>query len=182
MYDGSLLPALNGHYIFGDFARAIANPSGRLFYYDFTAAEIREFIIGRDDRALGLYVKGMGQDQNGEIYVLGTTVVGPTGTTGVVYKLVPVPSQFLNLSTRVRVGTGDNALIGGIIIRGTAQKKVIVRALGPSLTQFGLTDVLLDPTLELRGPNGALLASNDDWKSNQAEVEMTGFQPPNDKE
>lgn len=183
VYDGDLLPALDGIYIFGDFARAIANPSGRLFYYDFTAAEIREFIIGRDDRALGLYVKGMGQDQNGEVYVLGSMVVGPTGTTGVVYKLVPVPSQFLNISTRARVGTGDNALIGGFILRGTANKNVLVRALGPSLTQFGLTGVLADPTLELRGPNGVLLASNDNWKSSQqTAIENTGLQPQNDAE
>ena len=61
VYNGSLNPALTGKYIFGDFARAFANPSGRLFYYDFTAAEIREFIIGRGDRPLGLFVKGMGQ-------------------------------------------------------------------------------------------------------------------------
>ena len=184
VYHGSLLnPALTGKYIFGDFARAIANPTGRLFYYDFTAAEIREFIIGRGDRALGLYVKGMGQDQNGEVYVLGSTVLGPTGTTGVVYKVVPVPSQFLNISTRVRVGTGDNALIGGVILRGTAQKKVLVRALGPSLTQFGLTDVLADPILEVRGPNGAIIATNDNWKqTQQTEIAMTGLQPSLDAE
>ena len=183
VYDGSLLPALTGKYIFGDFTRGFATPGGRLFYYDFTAAEIREFIIGRDDRALGLFVKGMGQDQNGEVYVLGSTVVGPTGTTGAVYKLVAVPSQFLNISTRARVGTGDNALIGGFILRGTAQKKVLVRALGPSLTQFGLTDVLADPTIELRGPNGAFIASNDNWKSTQqTEIEITGLQPQNDAE
>lgn len=183
VYKGSLLPALTGKYIFGDFARAVANPSGRLMSYDFAAAEFREFIIGRNDRALGLYVKGMGQDQNGEVYVLGSTVVGPTGATGVVYKLVPVPSQFLNLSTRVRVGTGDNALIGGVILRGTAQKKVIVRSLGPSLTQFGLSDVLLDPTLEVRGPNGVLVASNDNWKSSQqTEIENTGLAPQNEFE
>jgi glucose/arabinose dehydrogenase len=184
VYDGSLNPALNGKYIFGDFARAIANPSGRLFYYDFTAAEIREFIIDCDDRALGLYVKGMGQDQNGEIYVLGSTVVGPTGNTGVVYKLLADPCpMLLNVSTRAPVGTGDNALIGGFILRGTAPKRMLVRALGPSLTRFGLTGVLLDPTIELRGPNGALVAGNDNWRSSQqSEIEMTGLQPPNDAE
>jgi hypothetical protein len=128
-------------------------------------------------------VKGMGQDQNGEVYVLGSTVLGPTGTTGVVYKLVPVPSQFLNISTRARVGTGDNVLIGGFIVRGTAQKKVLVRALGPSLTQFGLSDVLLDPILELRGPNGVLIASNDNWESSQqTEIENSGLQPQNEAE
>jgi len=180
VYDGSLLPTLTGKYIFGDFARAFTSPSGRLFYYDFTAAEIREFIIGRDDRALGLFVKGMGQDQNGEVYVLGSTTVGPTGTTGAVYKLVPVPSQFLNISTRARVGTGDDALIGGFIPQGTEQKKVLVRALGPSLNQFGLAGLLENPVLEVRGPNGVLVASNDDWQSTQrTEIEDTGLQPQN---
>jgi glucose/arabinose dehydrogenase len=180
VYDGSLLTALEGKYIFGDFARNFMGPSGRLFYYDFTAAEIREFIIGRDDRALGLFVKGMGQDQNGEVYVLGSTTVGPTGTTGVVYKLVPVPSQFLNISTRARVGTGDDALIGGFIPKGTAQKKVLVRALGPSLNQFALAGLLENPVLEVRGPNGVLVASNDDWQSTQrTEIENTGLQPQN---
>jgi glucose/arabinose dehydrogenase len=180
VYDGSMLPALDGKYIFGDFSRP-GSTTGRLFYYDFAAAEIREFIIGRDDRALGIFVKGMGQDQNGEVYVLGSTTVGPTGTTGVVYKLVPVPSQFLNISTRARVGTGDDALIGGFIAEGTAQKKVLIRALGPSLNQFGLTGLLADPTLELRGPNG-VVATNDNWKSNQAEIESTGLQPQNELE
>ena len=182
VYDGSLLPALDGEYIFGDFSRP-GGSTGRLFYYDFAAAEIREFIIGRDDRVLGFFVKGMGQDQNGEVYVLGSTVVGPTGTSGVVYKLVPVPSQFLNISTRARVGLGDDALIGGFIPRGTAEKKVLVRALGPSLNQFGLSDLLDDPTLEVRGPNGVLVASNDNWKLNQqTEIENTGLQPQNEAE
>ena len=183
VYDGSLNPALTGKYIFGDFARAIANPTGRLFYYDFAAAEIREFIIGRGDRPLGLFVKGMGQDQNGEVYVLGSTVVGPTGTTGVVYKLVPIESQFLNISTRMRVGTGDDALIGGFILNGTEAKKVIVRALGPSLTQFGLTDVLQNPTLELRAQNGALIRSNDNWRSDQeTQIVDSNLAPTNDAE
>ena len=184
VYHGSLLPALTGKYIFGDFARAIASPSGRLHYYDFDAAEIREFIIGRDDRALGLYVKGMGQDQNGEIYVLGSTVVGPTGNTGVVYKLVPVPSQFLNIATRMKVGTDDNVLIGGFILTGSDAKKVLIRARGQSLTQFGLSGVLSDPVLELRGPDNALLMSNDNWKvgGQQAEIEATGLQPQDDAE
>jgi len=184
VYDGSLLPALTGKYIFGDFARAIATPTGRLLYYDFDAAEFREFIIGRDDRALGLYVKGMGQDQNGEIYVLGSTVVGPTGTTGVVYKLVPVPSQFLNIATRMRVGTDDNVLIGGFILTGTDPKKVLIRARGPSLSQFGLSDVLQDPVLELRGPDNSLLMSNDNWKvgGQQTEIENSGLQPQDDAE
>jgi hypothetical protein len=73
-------------------------------------------------------------------------------------------------------------MIGGFIINGTAPKKVIVRAIGPSLSTQGIGDVLADPVLELRGPNGALLASNDNWKENQAAVEATGLAPLNDLE
>ena len=58
----------------------------------------------------------------------------------------------LNLSTRMRVQTGDNVGIGGFIITGTAPKHVLLRAIGPSLTQFGVPDALADPVLELHGP------------------------------
>ena len=65
-----------------------------------------------------------------------------------------------NISTRLRVETGDNALIGGIIVTGSQNKKIIVRALGPSLP---LADKLADPILELHDSSGALLESNDNW-------------------
>jgi hypothetical protein len=88
----------------------------------------------------------------------------------------------LNISTRLNVQTGDNALIGGFIIMGNAPKKVVVRALGTSLTQSGVSGALADPTLELLGPEGAI-ASNDNWKeSQQSEIESSGFRPQNDLE
>jgi hypothetical protein len=74
----------------------------------------------------------------------------------------------LNISTRLRVDTGSNIAIGGFIITGTGPKKVAIRALGPSLGSFGLSDVLADPTLELRGSDGALLAQNDNWQDNSS--------------
>ena len=76
--------------------------------------------------------------------------------------------------------TGDNVLIGGFIITGTQSKKVIVRAIGPSLP---LTGVLADPTLELRDFSGALIRSNDNWRSDQeAEIIATGLPPGDDLE
>jgi hypothetical protein len=93
------------------------------------------------------------------------------------------PSQLLNISTRIRVETGDDALIGGFIITGNAAKKVIIRALGPTLAQFGLTDLLENPTVELRAANASLLMSNNDWKDTQrTEIEASGFAPTNDSE
>src|SRR5438270_3523800 len=74
-------------------------------------------------------------------------------------------SRALNISTRLAVQAGDNVLIGGFIITGTDPKKVIVRAIGPSLTGSGVSGALQDPTLELHGGDGALLASNDNWKT-----------------
>ena len=77
-------------------------------------------------------------------------------------------------------GTGDNVSIGGFIVTGTQPKKVIVRAIGPSLP---VTGKLANPTLELYGPGGVLIASNDDWRSTQeAEIIASTVPPTNDLE
>ena len=98
--------------------------------------------------------------------------------------LFVVPAEALaNISTRVSAGTDDNRLIGGFIISGTAPKKVIVRAMGPSLGDFGVPLALGDPTLELHNGAGALIATNDNWSdSQQAEIESTGLAPGNELE
>jgi hypothetical protein len=74
-------------------------------------------------------------------------------------------------------------MIAGFIITGTTPKKVIARGIGSSLGNFGITNFLVDPFLELRGSNGALIRSNDNWKDNQrGEIEGGPFQPPDDRE
>jgi hypothetical protein len=90
----------------------------------------------------------------------------------------PLPdAQTLNLSTRVKVETGDNVLIGGFIVSGTQDKKVILRAIAPSL---GIDGALQDTTLELRDGSGALIVANDDWQDTQkTEIEDSGV-PPTD--
>ena len=89
-------------------------------------------------------------------------------------------SRVLNISTRGRVDVEENVLIGGLIVAGQASQKVIVRAIGPSLPVAGK---LADPTLELHNGNGSLLASNDNWRSNQeAEIIATTIPPSNDLE
>jgi len=91
--------------------------------------------------------------------------------------------NLLNISTRLGVGTGNNVLIGGFIITGSSNKQVLLRALGPTLSQFGVTGVLADPTLELHNSAGALLTSNDNWKDTQQSAIMaTGKAPPNNLE
>jgi hypothetical protein len=93
------------------------------------------------------------------------------------------PHTLLNSATRMRVGTSDNVLIGGFIIRG-ASKKVILRAIGPSLAKAGVPGALANPTLELHGGGGELITSNDDWVNSpqkQAIID-SGVAPSDDHE
>ena len=97
-------------------------------------------------------------------------VPGVNNTIGValveVYDLSPGASSSLgNISTRSFVQTGEHVMIGGFIVQGTGPKRVIIRAIGPELTQFGITDALANPRLELHNGTGALIASNDDWQT-----------------
>jgi N-acetylneuraminic acid mutarotase len=88
-----------------------------------------------------------------------------------------------NISTRTRVETGDNALIGGFIITGDVPKRVLIRAIGPSLETAGISGALQDPTLDLV-QSGATIASNDNWKdsSDRAEIEASTIPPSHDFE
>jgi phospholipase/lecithinase/hemolysin len=90
----------------------------------------------------------------------------------------------LNISGRVAVGTGDNVAIGGFIVTGSDPKKVIVRGIGPSLTQYNVPNALQDPILELHDQStGAVIAFNDNWKdTQQTEIEQSGLAPRNDAE
>jgi len=115
-------------------------------------------------------------------------ISGVNSTTGValgeVYDLDTAAGAILsNISTRGFVATGNQVMIGGFIVQGSAMQKVLVRVLGPTLTGFGVTGALANPTLELRDVNGNLIDSNDNWKStNQIAIMATGLQPPNDLE
>ena len=115
-------------------------------------------------------------------------VRGANNTTGVAlvegYDIDPGSSSRLeNISTRGLVQTGDNVMIAGVIVGGSGSQEVIVRALGPTLRNFGVANALADPTLELRDTNGNLIQSNDNWRSTQqAEIIATGLAPPNDAE
>ena len=97
-------------------------------------------------------------------------VRGVNNTTGValveVYDLSRDPNSILsNISTRSFVQTGDNVMIGGFILQGTEPKAVVVRAIGPELTQYGVRNALADPTLELHDGSGAVIGDNDNWQA-----------------
>ena len=114
-------------------------------------------------------------------------VSGRNGTTGVavveVYDLrSDAVSRLGNISTRAFVEAGEKVMIGGFIIgREDGRARVLVRGIGPSVA--GTSEpVLQDPILELYDANGALLTSNDDWRTNEAQIEATGAPPRNDRE
>ncbi|HZE56247.1 MAG TPA: hypothetical protein VE031_00185 [Chthoniobacterales bacterium] len=120
-----------------------------------------------------------------------TVVVrGKNGSSGIglfeVYDLNrTVDSQLANVSTRGFVETGDNVMIGGIIVGpvGAPESNVLIRAVGPSLIDFGIQNPVLDPVLELHDGNGALIGSNDNWKdAHPTEIQATGLAPQNDAE
>lgn len=112
---------------------------------------------------------------------------GKDDTTGIglveVYDLdLGANSRLANISTRGLVESGDNVLIGGIIT-SKGLTKVVVRAIGPTLGQFGINQPLADPTLELFDDSGTPIAFNDDWESSQKSLlEETTLAPNDPKE
>ncbi len=139
------------------------------------------------DSAGNLYLSVITQAGGGTIYkftpagVRSTFVAETTVVSFMTFGPALPSAQLLNVSTRLRVQTGDNVLIGGFIITGTDPKKVLILGIGPSLSQF-FSGSLSDPTLELYQGN-TLLQMNDNWKTDQqAEVEATHAQPSNDLE
>lgn len=100
---------------------------------------------------------------------------------------VLAPTQLLNISTRMQVGTADDVLIGGFILTGNEPKRVMIRAIGPSLSTSGVAGALADPNLELHDSKGALIAKNDNWATTQkggvikedqsAEIQGSGIVP-----
>ncbi len=112
VYHGTAIPALQGRYVFGDWG-SFSIPNGRLFYLD-AAGVIRELRLGLDDRVAGLWVKGFGEGADGELYLFGSRILGPSGNTGKMLKIVPAPSQlaFTGLA-RPNSATVSNSWSGG---------------------------------------------------------------------
>ena len=141
-----------------------------------------------------------GGDSVSRVYNLGDAAAATAGQTGSGFQMdtfgavtrfistptAPIatpPHTLLNSATRMRVETGNNVLIGGFIIRG-GSKKVIVRAIGPSLRQAGITTPLDNPTLELHGGAGELITANDDWTASPQKQEIidSGIPPSDSRE
>ena len=88
IYRGRAIPALKGKYVFGDYRGKEKPNTGRLFEGDLARGSIKELRVGKDDRDVGFLLKGFGEDAEGELYIVGSAVQGPTGDTGVVMKIV----------------------------------------------------------------------------------------------
>jgi uncharacterized delta-60 repeat protein len=124
-----------------------------------------------------------------------TATATPTATATATATATPTatPGSVGNVSTRLPVGTGDNALIEGFIVDGPAgsTKKILVRAIGPSLKPFGVADALANPTLEIHDST-TVVATNNDWKNTQlgdlikddqsGEINSSGLKPGDDLE
>jgi hypothetical protein len=118
------------------------------------------------------------------------TLHGKSNTTGIAaveaYDLDPfADSKLANLSSRGLVETGDNAMIGGFVAgpENAAPVTVLIRGIGPSLANDGVTHPLQDPTLELVNADGTTIGRNDNWRDSQeAEIQASGVAPTNDLE
>ena len=133
-------------------------------------------LTGREDHTatllpngLVLVAAGAVRHVNGPTYLASAELYGKTTPT------------LLNISTRAPVLSGDKVLIGGFIITGTEQKTVVVRGIGPSLP---MTGALADPVIEVHGPSGELLGTNDNWRdaATSQQISDSGLAPSNDLE
>ena len=108
------------------------------------------------------------------------------GSGGEVFRVSALsgpPARALNISGRSRIETGDRVAISGFIVTGNAPKRVAVRAIGPSLAQFGVPNPLADPVIELHRVDGSIVMANDNWKdAQQADIQAIGLAPQDDKE
>ena len=130
--------------------------SGSIIKLDFTGPPdiIASLKVNGVQKPPGIYGGPMSGAPNilPEFAGTGTVSVGPLSILG-------------NISTRAFVQTDDDVMIGGFIVQGTEPKRVIIRVLGPELTQYGVPNLLVNPTLELHDHTGALIASNDNWRT-----------------
>ncbi len=153
----------------------LADPT--LYLFDHAGTLIAANDNWKDTQQTQIQATGLAPPNDFEAAIIGLAEV---------YNVDPnANAQPTNLSARAFVGTGNDVLIGGTIIVGSATslQRVLVRALGPSLASAGIASPLANPTLSLRDANGNVIASNDNWKdSQQAAIAATGKAPPNDNE
>ncbi len=177
---GEMVLASDGN-LYGTTSAGGSSGVGTIFQLT-TAGVLTTVYTFPNSEALGAFPRGaLVQGSDGNLY--GTTMAGGASGVGTIFRLNIVPQAALfNISTRLNVGTGDNVLIGGFIVTGTQPKEVIVRAIGPTLGEFGVSGALADPVLELHEPDGTVITNNN-WKDTQeSAITATNLAPSNDLE
>ena len=170
-----------------------ASYTGKYFFGDLCSGWIR--VMDPSNNTASDFASGIATPVDVQVGPEGSLYYLIRGSTGQVWKVsatvtatptpTATPAQAVNLSTRMLVQTGANVGIGGFIITGSAPKHLLLRAIGPSLTQFGVPNPLADPVLELHGPAPFATITNDNWRDDPAQeaaIQATGIAPSNNLE
>ncbi len=160
-----------------------ASYTGKYFFSDLCSGWIR--LMDPSNNTASAFATGIDSPVDLKVDSAGSLYYLAQGNSGQVFKIqyplstptpTPTPAQAVNISTRLRVETGDRVMIGGFIVTGTQAKKVAIRGIGPSLGSSGLSGLLTDPTLQLRSSGGALVTQNDNWQDDPAQAaELTAL-------
>jgi glucose/arabinose dehydrogenase len=170
-----------------------ASYTGKYFFGDLCSGWIR--VMDPSNNTASDFASGIATPVDLQVGPEGSLYYLIRGNTGQVWKVSAIvtatptptatPAQAVNLSTRMLVQTGADVGIGGFIITGSAPKHLLLRAIGPSLTQFGVPSPLADPVLELHGPAPFATITNDNWRDDPAQeaaIQATGIAPANNLE
>jgi glucose/arabinose dehydrogenase len=157
---------------------------GKYFFADLCSGWIRLFDPAT--RTASAFATGVSTPVDLKVGPDGCLYYLAQGNSGQVFRVSAVASQPLNISVRSRIGTGNDVMISGFISTTGSSKKVIIRALGPSLQSANVPDPLADPVLELHAGDGSLITMNNNWKENtpaqQQEIINNNLAPPNESE
>jgi glucose/arabinose dehydrogenase len=154
---------------------------GKYFFADYGSGWIR--VLDPANNTASSFAGGISAPVDLHVAPDGTLYYAARGNGGQIYRIQATPSQPMNISSRARVGTGDNAAIAGFIVSGTGPKNLLARAIGPSLQQPNVNGPLADPTLDIYAADGTLLAHNENWRdTQQQQIQNTGLAPTSDLE
>ncbi len=182
MIAGTLNSTANAMFRVEFFASAAADSSGNGEGQTFLGAVEDVTTDGSGDAAFSILLPFLPPTGQNIITATATDLTNNTSEFSPTVAALVTAGQLLNISTRLRVLTDDNVLIGGFIILGTEPKQVIVRAIGPALGSFGVPEPLANPILELHQPDNSII-TNDNWKdTQQTEIEATGLAPASELE